>query len=825
MRDTYSHIIWRGFAACLVLALLLCAAPAPLPAAETVITLEPLEPEAPAPAPAPAPARWNLSADYMSTLANNTVVEAKGGVVLTRGADELRADFARYFTETGWVYLQGNVFIRVESDTINAEEAEFDLRNQVGWLKNGVIFVEGTHMYVKGEDIVKHDKSRYTFKEAKLTTCDGLNPAWSVNANRITMELDGYAQLYHTNVAIKDTGVFYSPFLMLPAKTTRQSGLLLPDYGYSSRRGMYLTLPFYWVVDDTSDMTFYVGGMTKRGPSYGVEYRSMPYTSQKTWLMFSGMHDNDTITLPGTGPVDRSSSAVRTNRDRYWLRGMADGELGASGWQYRTNIDFVSDQDYLREFNSGMLSYSRSRNQLYSMFGRDLAEEDRNRVSEGILAKDWDRFGVALSARYEQDPSLGHGNAPRSSDTLTQRLPQLDAFLYKGGLFDDLPLEAEAQFTTGYLYRRSGTSGLRTELTPKLSMPLNLKYLSVIPTVGVRQTWYSGTSVDHSYDEFSNSLDTNPYLTGRTRTVPEVNVQAYTDANRVWQLDNPPMVSGKADQGYFAGWVGLRHDIQLRASYDYVRDVNQADNPFYTDSDRLLSTSELTYSITNILTRKRAVQKPKPQNALHASPLEGVPAQAESDVAYDYHDLVRWKLEWGYDFEERRRDEYLDLARRRPLKDILSELTLSPVDWFAYTGKTYLSPYTGALSRHDHTVSFRWQDKLSWSTSLDYRTEDYNRRESLRRPFRNGRPNLTTPVRQLRNVITIQPVPNWALSLLDYRDLRKPGTLGSGYEKAATLSYRHQCYTLIFEYRYDNFDSSYSVFLQIPGLFEPAGRR
>ena len=44
MRDINSHTIWRSLTACFALALLFFAAPAALPAAETVITLEPLEP-------------------------------------------------------------------------------------------------------------------------------------------------------------------------------------------------------------------------------------------------------------------------------------------------------------------------------------------------------------------------------------------------------------------------------------------------------------------------------------------------------------------------------------------------------------------------------------------------------------------------------------------------------------------------------------------------------------------------------------------------------------------------------------------------------------
>lgn len=93
---------------------------------------------------------WNLEADKLNTLGDNTIVEAEGGVVLRRGDDILKADFARYYSTTNWVYLRGNVFVRMGRDDINADEAEFDLRSKTGWLTNGHVFMEGPHIYFSG---------------------------------------------------------------------------------------------------------------------------------------------------------------------------------------------------------------------------------------------------------------------------------------------------------------------------------------------------------------------------------------------------------------------------------------------------------------------------------------------------------------------------------------------------------------------------------------------------------------------------------------------------------------------------------------------------
>lgn len=70
---------------------------------------------------------WQLSAQKVSSLNDAEVIEAEGDVVLKQGNDYLKADFARYYVATNWVYLSGNVKIFMNNDRLTAETAEFDL--------------------------------------------------------------------------------------------------------------------------------------------------------------------------------------------------------------------------------------------------------------------------------------------------------------------------------------------------------------------------------------------------------------------------------------------------------------------------------------------------------------------------------------------------------------------------------------------------------------------------------------------------------------------------------------------------------------------------
>ncbi len=794
-------LLLKTLCVCVLVMAMLLGTFGPAGAAEDVLTMPSEDAEQ---------VSWNLQADQLTTLSDNTIVEAEGGVVLQRGNDILKADFARYYASTNWVYLKGNVFVRMGKDDINADEAEFDLHSKTGWLTNGHVFMEGPHIYFSGSRIVKHWGDRYTFNKAKVTTCDGPKPAWSMNAEQAVVEIDGYAQLFHSTFDVKDTGIFYSPFMVLPAKTTRQSGLLPPDYGFSDKRGFYYTQPYFWAIDESHDMTFYAGWMEKVGPLFSAEYRANEFTGQKTWLAATGIYDKERVSIPGMSRVDENLNTVRTNHDRYWLRGMADGFLGASLWQYRSNIDYVSDQDFLREFNQGPTGFTRSRDSLFRMFGRDLQEDDQNRVSALLLSRDWQRVGIVASARYEQDPALGHGNLrSRNEDELVQRLPQLDLFLYKGRIVPQFPLEIETQFESGYMYRAEGTTGWRSEIYPRLSFPLDLKYGSLIGTVGLRQTYYDTDRKDHtSLRAMYMDNSASPRQTGESRSLVDMDIQGYTQASRIWRLEDESSLELTPDNAGKRLWTAVRHEIQPRIRYSRTPHVDQEKNPFYIAEDRILPTNELTYSITNIITRKGAVVSVTG---------EGDKQQAQRTTMYQ--ELVRWRLESGYDFEEAERERYRDEYGRRPFMDVLSDLEVYPWPWFGYRGKTYVSVYDGEVTRHDHDINLRYGNKISWLTGLSFRDKYYDYRRKFQYENWNN-VQLSSNLRLLHNDLTVNLTPEWSVRIDDYRDMREGGSMGKTYDQSIDLAYTAQCYRIVGRYRYDGYDKSYSVMVELPGIWD-----
>ncbi len=747
---------------------------------------------------------WHLEADSLTSYGDGDIIEAEGNVVLTRGKDYLYADFARYFATTGWVLVQGNVQVKLGKDELSASEAEFDLGTNTGWLKNGNVFMAGPHMYFEGAYVMKHEGDRYSFQNAKVTACDAEVPDWSLFAEEVVVEVDGYARLSRSSFQIKDTSVLYSPVLVVPAKVTRQSGLIKPDAGLSSVHGAFVTLPYYWAIDESQDLTAYLSWFERTGVMPALEYRRFPKEKEKLWTALDVLLGSRPIRDDRKDKVDSKDGLIRTNTFRYWFRGMADGQLGESDWYYKANWDFVSDQNFLREFQKRMTGFDATRSASFSFFGRDFTPLDQKRVTEGFFYKDTNYLYLTFGGRYEQDPRLGNGNAPASTDTTPQRLPDFNAYLYKTKLFST-PLEVKASVHSSYTFRRKGTSGFKTELEPVLSVPLNLRYGTAIANAGFRYTLYWGTKDGHV-------SPLNPTPPGKRqgdggRFVPEISLTAFTQASKVWALpeklpfvDTEPLVANAENVGR-KEWVSVRHLVQPRLTYSWIPFVEQESRPFYTLDDRVLPRHELTLSLANVFTVKRnTVVENK----------DGTYALVPS-----YDDLFRLRILGGYDFDEAKRTRYAGEFKRCPIKDLVVETTFSPNQYISFWNNTAISMYNKGLTRNDLGITLQYKDKATISAAYSSRTSDYNYIQKVRYENRNDI-RWERNLQLLHSEVNLNLTDRFSVRLADFTNLRT----GKNYERKVSLAYTEQCWRVVGTYAYANKEQSVQFMVELKGILD-----
>lgn len=739
---------------------------------------------------------WQLQADRTVSDQNSDILEAFGQVELHRGEDYLQADYVRYYPDTKWVFLRGNVRARFEGDFISAEEAEFNLETSQGWLKNGQVFLEQPHVYFTGERLNKTGKHTYSFTRATVTACDGEVPAWSLQTEEGELTVDGYATLRSPRFRIKDHPVLYSPYLVIPVKTKRQSGFLRPEASVSDRLGFQFNLPYYQVIDEERDVTLYENFISEKGLMQGVEYRSTPNLSTRGLWRLDWLHDGETArTEADEDSQFRGDSVVRKNAERFWLRSKYNGFLGTPAWKTKVDLDLVSDKNYLREFGDGYSGFDESRKEFLKEFGRDIEDDDDfYRTSTLSLARDWANIGFEGRVVYIQNLNYfndNHLTRTYSDDTSIQRLPELNLNFYKTSLAGTM-LDWEATNEAVYFWRLSGTKGTRLDLHPRISLPLRTRFGTVIPKAGWRETLYF---VDQYEESASSSVDTDS--TFHHRGLPDFNVTAFNELYRIFTLAPSLEPAGAAFDE--SRWTRLKHSIRPRIEYDFIPYEQQEELPLFVESeDRIDPENNLTYSLTQVLTRKRETV------------VGDASGEETGDVRTDYLDVVRLRLEQSYDFREASRNDEQDAFPRRPFSDITAELQTSFSRYLHLTDKTWFSPYSGTVTEHEHLLTLTFPEKGNLYFGLDFQKENPVDEYEEKTNFIDRDEDIT--IVKVGGQYRLNR--NWLASFVYRTDLETNVDL----EKSLNLRYMHQCFWIDLEASFKDTETRVGVKVNLAQL-------
>lgn len=721
-----------------------------------------------------------MAADTMQATAGGDVVEARGNVVLTREDSLMRAEFVRYFTSSGWVYLEGDVRIRWGDYDIAAEQVEYNLEGDVGWIREGTLFIENRHVYIRAGLIRKLGRDSYSFREAEFTACDGDRPPWSVVSHEMDLTVEGMAHMWHPRMRVLDVPVLYLPYATFPAKTRRASGLLFPKIGYSDLLGGYYSQPLYWAAGDEFDMTATESYFHKRGLGHGLELRHA--NSPRTQGFWKVDYLNDRQVAPTEGEESeqfQGDGLVRPNQDRYWVRSMFDGWFDPLDLSAKMDIDYVSDQNYLREFEiAGALPLGFEDVGPEGMFGRSFdTDSDLTRQSRALVSREFTTASLHLGAFYTQNLHYMNDNQPESKNPTVQRLPEANGLIYRDDLWL-LPLEFEATTEAVNFWRRYGVTGQRLQANPRVSLPLDLGLVSLVPSAGWRQTQYY---IDRR--EFSDPAQEAALAESDDpeRGLPELQATSFTEFYRIYDLGEPG--AGALEE---ATWTALKHSLQPRVGYFWTPRVEQDDLPSFDAQDRIAPGNLVSYSLTNRLTGK------------------SVNLASDNDGGFreitGYHEFLWMRLEQSYDINEARRDESLDVHERRPFSDLLLETGINPGRHVTLGNKTFYSPYEGRIIEHEHSISFNNPGTFSLKTSLDFLGEidEYKRRRD-------------SDLQIFKSTATLYLPLGFTLTGTYKGDVENREDISKGL----TLHYDHQCFDVRFDYLRKKYEEQFELQFRI----------
>jgi len=185
----------------------------------------------------------------------------------------------------------------------------------------------------------------YYAQKAEFTTCKDCTESWLIFGDEIFIEIDQYIQIKHALTKIKGVSVLYFPYIAIPIKSKRESGLLFPTISSRLDEGISYGQPIFWAMNEDKDMTFTPTIMATRGVGLDYEFRQA-FTDQSYLNLTTKLMD-DLIYQPGKTSTDQSG----TN----YFRHFSDLETHAQ-WSNDslTHLSYVGmkDLDMARDFNN-----------------------------------------------------------------------------------------------------------------------------------------------------------------------------------------------------------------------------------------------------------------------------------------------------------------------------------------------------------------------------------------------------------------------------------------------------------------------------------------
>ena len=604
-----------------------------------------------------------IEADSIAYDGDEDVFHAAGKVLITFSGGYLKTDAATLNRTTNQALAVGHVYVQSDQDILEGEKVSFNIVSRTGTVDDGKMFIAQNHFYIKGERIEKKSEATYRLENATVTSCDGDAPDWRIAGSELDLTVDGYGVLKNFRFLARDLPLLYLPYLIFPAKTTRQSGLLFPMFTYSSdKNGLDIQVPFYWAISESADATFYQRYMSQRGFKEGVEFRYYPSaeTSGTLYADFLNDHKNVKETV---GSISRDWQESR-NRWSFYLN---HETTFSSGFSIRSDIRRVSDHWYFKDFSSSnyyLDNYSASGTELFrriTFFG----DESLGSLDSTVrLTKDWSLYNLTALARYTDDLSL------QTNDATLQKYPEVILTGFRQPLFGS-PLQLE--FTSGYnyFYRQTGQKGHLWDISPTLYLPQKLgPYVQMVPQAGFRGNVWDRTDNLDSRDKYG---DREVFQTGAT---------LLTEVSRVFDVGA-------------AGIDKIRHAIRPELTYTYIPEASQSYLPDYLSS--ISASNSLTYALTNTITSRTKGK----------------------DGKVSYREMMRLKLAQTFDIQESRRDVTSGTADNRPFGAVTLELDLSPIPSLSFAARNIYSVNSGVWTQTNYDLAV--SDNRGDSAILGYR--------------------------------------------------------------------------------------------------------
>ncbi|MCB1754841.1 MAG: LPS-assembly protein LptD [Gammaproteobacteria bacterium] len=506
--------------------------------------------------------------------ASADMVRSEDGTVLLRGSSvitfqgqQIRADDARYDSNTGEVQVEGELSYSTPEFRLDSNDATVDLNSNS--FRSGkstyLLTLDGRIAQGRASRLVRDEKTRIKLWDATYSACPPGEEAWNIKASKIRLDPEeGIGTAKNIALRFKGVPILYAPVFSFPINNKRKTGFLAPSFRQAENTGFEIMIPWYWNISPNLDATLTPRYMTQWGTQFQGEFRYKNRIGD--WkLNTEYLYDND------------ADMARRFTRFRH------QGTL-ASRWSSLIDASFVTDKDYFQDFGDSL--------NIASITHLDRRGEIRYRDNINDFLIRIQRYQTVDSEiPAEKRPYL---RLPQISWNAT--LPR-SRHGFKAGMSSELV----------YFDRNDSVTGSRVDLHPSLSLPLSSDSWFLTPTAGLRYTNYQLQNVELS--EIDAVTDSNI-----TRSLPYGSIDGGLFFDR--HTDNKGSVQTLEPRMYY-----------LRVPYEKQSDIpvfdsGELDFNFsqlfrenrFSGNDRVADANQLTTAVTT-----RFIDGPSGREQLRAS--------------------------------------------------------------------------------------------------------------------------------------------------------------------------------------------------------------
>ncbi len=473
----------------------------------------------------------------------NGVATAVDNVAIHIGDVDIYADSARYDTTTKVIKLDGNVRIYRGVSLYVGEGASYNTETKE--ISADRLRTVDPPFYVSGERITTIEENAKLVQKGSFTTHDSAHPDFQVRATTVRIYEGDRVILKNATFYVGKVPIFYWPYIY---QSLDDAFSFVISPAYMSSWGPSLLGRITFPITENIRGTVRLDYRVRRGAAVGfdpeIKYGPESFARFRTYFL---RDENPTINRTS---VPRE--AIPTNRYRLAVQDRTSFGHGFSGF---VNADKLSDEFVLQDFFQSEFRINPQPDNV-AVLNISQRESHRHRHRSGSRSMTSSRrpsgcrksFSTSNGSRSSARAIFYEGEAGFAN--LQRNFPNGSDFQD----YDSLRLDTFHQFTYPQTY---------------------FGWLSVVPRVGVRSTYYA-----ESRDLSNVNLDSNPNAlipdflipppsTGpvpltpggdRLRTLFNAGVEGSFKVSRTWENA----------QNRTLGLDGLRHIMQPFANFSYV---------------------------------------------------------------------------------------------------------------------------------------------------------------------------------------------------------------------------------------------------------------